>query len=200
VRADLTTLWCELTLSIRTRDLNDEDSELEIFDLNPKPTTDSESSEPQEEKELLLCCRPFFIGEKVGEELRFPPHQISESSNANEGSGDITSSNKSSSGSDNKSSSGNGSTEHDNKSSSGQGSSGHDNKSSPDHSFTGHGNEKRASESDALSRETQINSENSSEKPKPANKHAIETEGTETEFNETPSKKICIEQKNDMQQ
>lgn len=137
VRADLTTLWCELTLSIRTRDLNDEDSELGIIDLNPKPTTDSESNEPREEKELLLCFRPFLIGGKVGDELKFPPHQISESSNANEGSGDITSSNKSSS----------------NKSSSNKSSSGNDDKKAAN------------SGSDAPSSETQLNvaSENSNE-------------------------------------
>lgn len=165
VRADLSTLWCELTLSIRTRDLNDEDSELGIVDLNPQPLTDSESHELNEEKELLLCVRPFYIGEKVGEELRFPPHQISESSNANEGSGDITSSNKSSS----------------NKSSSNKSSSGNDEKKV---TYSNSG-------SDAPSSETQLNAGNDDPNQCHGKKRAVEDLNMDlNKSSESPSKKL----------
>ena len=73
IRNDLTTIWCELTSSIRTRTVNDEDSELGIIDHNPKAAVDALTDTPkQEEKELLLCFRPYIEGRKVGEELRFP--------------------------------------------------------------------------------------------------------------------------------
>lgn len=89
--SDLTTMYCEITSSIRTRSHNDEDNELGIIDHNPKPSTKTLEEGAQEgEKELLLCLRPMRKGAKVGDDLRFP-HQVSESSNAT--------SNKSSSGS-----------------------------------------------------------------------------------------------------
>eukprot|EP00804_Cyclotella_cryptica_P013812 CCRYP_019435-RA/>CCRYP_019435-RA protein AED:0.01 eAED:0.01 QI:134/1/1/1/0.8/0.66/6/142/1158 len=78
VRSDLTTIWCELTSSIRTRTRNDEDIELGIIDLNPKATTDTQTEEShEEEKELLLCFRPIIEGGKIaggkmGEELCLP--------------------------------------------------------------------------------------------------------------------------------
>jgi hypothetical protein len=77
VRKDLTTVWCELTSSIRTRTVNDEDNELGIIDHNPKAAIDgvTEATE-EEEKELLLCFRPNLEGRKVGEELRFPRRSV----------------------------------------------------------------------------------------------------------------------------
>lgn len=91
---DLTTIWCEVTASIRTRTRNDEDSELGIIDLNPKSVAKlTEDEMEEEEKEVLICFRPILKGEKVEEDLRF--HNVSESSNTNE-------SNKSSFGSENK--------------------------------------------------------------------------------------------------
>ncbi|KAL9189906.1 hypothetical protein ACHAXT_009581 [Thalassiosira profunda] len=77
VRDDLSTLWCELTSSIRTRPRDDDDAAA----ANPKQgkkgsggneSTASPESEP-EEKELLLCFRPLREGGSVGEELRFRP-------------------------------------------------------------------------------------------------------------------------------
>jgi hypothetical protein len=93
---DLTTIWCEVTASIRTRTRNDEDSELGIIDLNPKSVAKlTEDEMEEEEKEVLICFRPILKGEKVEEDLRF--HNVSESSNTN-----TNESNKSSSGSENK--------------------------------------------------------------------------------------------------
>lgn len=93
IREDLTTIWCEVTSSIRTRSLEDEMT-------NPATSTNAtdtkkvngpacnkngsksssnslDSSQPptaNEMKELLLCLRPIRDGEeKVGEELRFVP-------------------------------------------------------------------------------------------------------------------------------
>lgn len=82
IQSDLTTMWCELTASIRTRTINDEDSDLGIVDLNPPPKPNG-NDEDLEEREVLLCFRPIMAGEKVGEEFRFPP-AVSVSSNANE--------------------------------------------------------------------------------------------------------------------
>lgn len=72
--SDLTTLWCELTSSIRTRTHNDEDSELGIIDRNPKPVQKGEEEEEQVEKEILLCFRPMSQGRSAGEDLRFYRH------------------------------------------------------------------------------------------------------------------------------
>jgi hypothetical protein len=99
IRNDLSTIWCELTSSIRTRRFNDEDSELGIIDHNPKPAAEVLAEEPIAEKELLLCFRPILEGRKVGEEFRFP-QQGRKSSNANE-SEELTF-NKSMSGNDEK--------------------------------------------------------------------------------------------------
>jgi hypothetical protein len=77
--SDLSTIWCELTSSIRTRNANDEDPEIGIVD--PNPPKQLQEDDPEEEKEVLLCFRPILQGEKVGEEFRFP-QQVSESSNA----------------------------------------------------------------------------------------------------------------------
>ncbi|KAL3801121.1 hypothetical protein HJC23_002414 [Cyclotella cryptica] len=86
IRSDLTTIWCELTSSIRTRARNDEDSHLGIIDHNPRAEVDEEvEASNGDEKELLLCLRPILEGEKVGEELRFP-HKRSKLVNENKDS------------------------------------------------------------------------------------------------------------------
>jgi hypothetical protein len=67
IRNDLTTIWCEITSSIRTRPINDEDSELDIIDPNPKSYS---KALHKEEKELLLCFRPILEGSHhIDEEL-----------------------------------------------------------------------------------------------------------------------------------
>jgi hypothetical protein len=70
-------MWCELTSSIHTRNINDEDPEIGIVDLNPSKREPQED-DLEEEKEVILCFRPIIQGEKVGEEFQ----QVSESSNA----------------------------------------------------------------------------------------------------------------------
>jgi hypothetical protein len=69
-------MWCELTSSIHTRNINDEDPKIGIVDLNPSKQPQEDDLE--EEKEVILCFRPIIQGEKVGEEFQ----QVSESSNA----------------------------------------------------------------------------------------------------------------------
>lgn len=83
IRDDLTTIWCEVTSSIRTRSLSDE--AVEITGTVPiakpvgsttsssKPVSEPRDTTPQETvKELLLCLRPIREGEeKVTEEFRF---------------------------------------------------------------------------------------------------------------------------------
>lgn len=108
---DKSILACELTLSIRSRTLNDEDTSLGIVDLNPKKSAKFLDKSQATEKELLLCLRPILIGEqKMGGYTQMAQH-VSESSNAND-SGESTqnkissTSEKLSSGSDEKEGSG----------------------------------------------------------------------------------------------
>jgi len=92
IRDDLTTIWCEVTSSIRTRSLKDE-----AEDANPPALAlpqakgskssktgssddasdekqESKQQQPDEIKELLLCLRPIRDGEqKVDESMRFTP-------------------------------------------------------------------------------------------------------------------------------
>merc|ERR1712166_226251 len=70
IRDDLTTVWCEVTCSIRNKS-SDEDT-------GDEKATDSESVESSDdvsakkiEQELLLCLRPIRNGKKVDESLRF---------------------------------------------------------------------------------------------------------------------------------
>jgi len=105
IRNDLSTIWCELTSSIRTKPSND--VPVSEFDIKPKGGKDgndsaaSSESVQEEEKELLLCFRPIREGEVVGEELRFCP-KVSESERTDGSDGpsseDLKQSSKSSSG------------------------------------------------------------------------------------------------------
>jgi hypothetical protein len=70
IRDDLTTVWCEVTSSIRECYQDEETGEetMKISDGN-----DTTVSRP-EQKELLLCLRPVRDGDKtVDESLRFCP-------------------------------------------------------------------------------------------------------------------------------
>ena len=95
VREDLTTIWCEITSSIRTRPPNDEDEKANIFapvaatsvtasgnsgkPAKPSSSAIQEGSESVgtseateiEEKEVLLCFRPIREGDVVSSEFRF---------------------------------------------------------------------------------------------------------------------------------
>jgi ribosomal protein L19E len=111
IRNDLSTIWCELTSSIRTRPPDDADMELNIIpqsqlkqggnniqknngssnnNNNDESNESALSSEGsgQEEKELLLCFRPIREGDMVGEELRFSPNKASESEETMDGTSD----------------------------------------------------------------------------------------------------------------
>jgi len=87
---DLTTIWCEVTSSIRTRSLKDEIGEgnQPVSSMgtssNGKSTKssfnlseESLDTNKDEIKELLLCLRPIRDGEeKVSESLRFLPKKV----------------------------------------------------------------------------------------------------------------------------
>ena len=80
IRSDLSSIWCELTSSIRTSVALPDDAE--------RGSVSKEGSEEQEEpveleKEILLCFRPIQEGEKVSTDFTFNhavKHGISESS------------------------------------------------------------------------------------------------------------------------
>jgi hypothetical protein len=85
IRKDLSTVWCEVTSSIRTRNTEDDESGEALSSLtgSGNKTSSSESGSADEQQqdnkpssthELLLCFRPIRDGEeRVGEELRFVP-------------------------------------------------------------------------------------------------------------------------------
>lgn len=73
IRNDLSTIWCELTSSIRTRQNDDVDVNFVSSSGAGSKSADSAESGPGE-KELLLCFRPIREGEAVGPELRFCPN------------------------------------------------------------------------------------------------------------------------------
>lgn len=81
IRSDLTSIWCELTSSIRTS--------IALPDDADRGSVSKEGSvEPEEpeqlEKEILLCFRPIQEGEQISSDLRFNrvqvKHGVSESS------------------------------------------------------------------------------------------------------------------------
>lgn len=85
IRKDLSTVWCEVTSSIRTRNTEDDESGEALSSLTGSGTKTSSSesgsadeqqqdNKPSSTHELLLCFRPIRDGEEeVGEELRFVP-------------------------------------------------------------------------------------------------------------------------------
>jgi hypothetical protein len=103
IRDDLTTVWCEVTSSIRTRSV-EEESPFDALTAElagtgpPEPSVKSTSDAPpgalkeaaKEETvtELLLCLRPIRDGEKkVGESLRFKREMEGEQSKQNSSDG-----------------------------------------------------------------------------------------------------------------
>lgn len=72
IRDDLTTVWCEVTSSIRNKS-SDEDAGEEKA-IYSKSTESIETLEPKIDQELLLCLRPIRNSEKkVDESFRFVP-------------------------------------------------------------------------------------------------------------------------------
>jgi hypothetical protein len=75
IRDDLTTIWCEVTSSIRTKDVpEDPDKSTEegtSVDQLPQ-SSESDETPVAESKELLLCLRPIRDGDKkVDSKYRF---------------------------------------------------------------------------------------------------------------------------------
>lgn len=72
IRDDLTTVWCEVTSSIRNKS-SDEDA-WEEKAIHSKSPENSEISRTKIDQELLLCLRPIRnSGKKVDESFRFIP-------------------------------------------------------------------------------------------------------------------------------
>ena len=90
IRDDLTTIWCEVTSSIRTRSEEEEEPDMlgsAVVGTSNQKKQKAASSNSEEQlsptsisqrtqiKELLLCLRPIRDGvEKVSEDLRFVPN------------------------------------------------------------------------------------------------------------------------------
>jgi len=115
IRDDLTTIWCEVTSSIRTVSNEDSDQDSvtntsKSLSLKKKDASSSSSDDQQGSncsskeapmKELLLCLRPTSDGtEKVSEDLRFIPNlkkiprELDSKLESKEESQDTTSSNE----------------------------------------------------------------------------------------------------------
>jgi hypothetical protein len=103
IRDDLTTIWCEVTSSIRTKDVPEvpvdpEKSEGSSVAVDQLPSSESDQTPVVESKELLLCLRPIRDGEKkVDARYRFNPLgqgdnkiMVSESSNTGLSSGETS--------------------------------------------------------------------------------------------------------------
>lgn len=72
IRSDLTTVWCEVTSSLRTRTLDEDPLDLQFCDLKTSDSVTTEPPKREPEQEFLLCFRPMRDGEKkVDESLRF---------------------------------------------------------------------------------------------------------------------------------
>jgi PAS domain-containing protein len=72
IRDDLTTVWCEVTSSIRNRSPDEDTTEDKA--TNSKSTESSDASGPKLDQELLLCLRPIRNSvKKVDESFRFIP-------------------------------------------------------------------------------------------------------------------------------
>jgi len=81
IRSDLSSIWCELTSSIRTSIARADD--VERGSVSKEGSEEPEEPEEFEEKEILLCFRPIQEGDKVSSDFRFHhevKHGISESS------------------------------------------------------------------------------------------------------------------------
>ena len=82
IRSDMSSIWCELTSSIRTSIALPEDTER--GSVSKEGSVEQPEEPEQLEKEILLCFRPIQEGEKVSSDLRFNhvqvKHGISESS------------------------------------------------------------------------------------------------------------------------
>lgn len=72
IRDDLSTVWCEVTSSIRNKSFDEDNGEEKT--TTSKCTENSDGSEEKIDQELLLCLRPIRNGgKKVVESLRFVP-------------------------------------------------------------------------------------------------------------------------------
>jgi len=73
IRDDLTTVWCEVTSSIRDRSADEESGEEKTMTLQSSGADDI-TEVKHEQTEILLCLRPIREGElKVDESRRFYP-------------------------------------------------------------------------------------------------------------------------------
>jgi hypothetical protein len=66
----LSTIWCELTSSIRTIYITDGDFDAATLSRKQRASKEQQVADGKM-KELLLCFRPILEGDKVGEDLRF---------------------------------------------------------------------------------------------------------------------------------
>lgn len=74
IREDLSTVWCEVTSSIRTRTSEEEDGEEKMANSKSSSSISDTNGSKDGQLELLLCLRPIREGDKkVDESLRFVP-------------------------------------------------------------------------------------------------------------------------------
>mmetsp|Transcript_74690 Transcript_74690/g.146600 ORF Transcript_74690/g.146600 Transcript_74690/m.146600 type:complete len:815 (+) Transcript_74690:62-2506(+) len=72
IRSDLTTVWCEVTSSLRTRKQDEDPLDLQLGSFKGGDSVTTEPIKKEAEQEFLLCFRPMRDGEKKADEsLRF---------------------------------------------------------------------------------------------------------------------------------
>ena len=72
IRSDLTTIWCEVTSSLRTRKQEEDSLDLQLGSFKGGDSVTTEPIKKEPEQEFLLCFRPMRDGEKKADEsLRF---------------------------------------------------------------------------------------------------------------------------------
>lgn len=94
IRDDLSTIWCEVTSSIRTRQIDEEiihgtqttsSQDEKRSKIDSTNASGDKKSSSNQVKELLLCLRPLRDGtEKVSEDLRVIPKKIVANSTKNQ--------------------------------------------------------------------------------------------------------------------
>jgi len=68
IRSDLTTVWCEVTSSLRTRSPEEDPLDIQMANLKSEESVVLEEPKKEPVSEFLLCFRPMWDGDKKADE------------------------------------------------------------------------------------------------------------------------------------